>query len=241
MATVRYDEATRIFPKAERAAVDGLTLEIPDGEFLVLVGPSGCGKSTSLRMLAGLEDVDSGSVWIGDRDVTGLPPKLRDVAMVFQNYALYPHMTVAENIGFALKLAHVPKAEIRNRVADAAKMLDLEEYLARKPKAALGRAAPAGGDGTGDRAAAAGVPARRAALEPRREVEGSDADPDRLAAAPARGDDRLRHARPGRGDDDGRPGRRARPTASCSKWTRRARSSPTRPTCSSPASSGRPR
>ena len=138
MATVRYDEATRIFPKAERAAVDGLTLEIADGEFLVLVGPSGCGKSTSLRMLAGLEDVDSGSVWIGDRDVTGLPPKLRDVAMVFQNYALYPHMTVAENIGFALKLAHVPKAEIRSRVAEAAKMLDLEEYLDRKPKALSG-------------------------------------------------------------------------------------------------------
>jgi multiple sugar transport system ATP-binding protein len=138
MATVRYDEATRIFPKAERAAVDELTLEIADGEFLVLVGPSGCGKSTSLRMLAGLEEVDSGSVWIGDRDVTGLPPKLRDVAMVFQNYALYPHMTVAENIGFALKLAHVPKSEIRNRVAEAAKMLDLEEYTARKPKALSG-------------------------------------------------------------------------------------------------------
>src|SRR5579862_3630497 len=138
MATVRYDEATRIFPKAERAAVDGLTLDIADGEFLVLVGPSGCGKSTSLRMLAGLEDVDSGSVWIGDRDVTDLPPKLRDVAMVFQNYALYPHMTVAENIGFALKLAHVPKAEIRNRVAEAAKMLDLEEYLGRKPRALSG-------------------------------------------------------------------------------------------------------
>ena len=138
MATVRYDEATRIFPKAERAAVDGLTLDIADGEFLVLVGPSGCGKSTSLRMLAGLEEVDSGSVWIGDRDVTHLPPKPRDVAMVFQNYALYPHMTVAENIGFALKLAHVPKAEIRERVAEAAKMLDLEEYLDRKPRALSG-------------------------------------------------------------------------------------------------------
>ena len=125
-------------PKSDRPAVDDLTLEIADGEFLVLVGPSGCGKSTSLRMLAGLEDVDAGSVSIGDRDVTCLPPKSRDVAMVFQNYALYPHMTVAENIGFALKLAHVPKAEIRSRVAEAAKMLDLEEYLDRKPKALSG-------------------------------------------------------------------------------------------------------
>jgi multiple sugar transport system ATP-binding protein len=138
MATVRYDQATRIFPRAERPAVDALTLEIPDGEFLVLVGPSGCGKSTSLRMLAGLEEIDSGTVWIGDRDVCGLPPKSRDVAMVFQNYALYPHMTVAENIGFALKLAHMPRAEIKSRVAEAAKMLDLEEYLGRKPKALSG-------------------------------------------------------------------------------------------------------
>ncbi len=138
MATVRYDEATRIFPRAERPAVDGLSLDIADGEFLVLVGPSGCGKSTSLRMLAGLEEVDAGSVYIGDRDVTGLPPKSRDVAMVFQNYALYPHMSVADNIGFALKLAHMPRAEIRSRVAEAAKMLDLEEYLGRKPKALSG-------------------------------------------------------------------------------------------------------
>jgi multiple sugar transport system ATP-binding protein len=138
MATVRYDEATRIFPRAERPAVDGLTLEIADGEFLVLVGPSGCGKSTSLRMLAGLEEVDNGSVWIGDRDVTGVPPKSRDVAMVFQNYALYPHMTVEDNIGFALKLAHVPKKEIKARVAEAAQMLDLAEYLQRKPRALSG-------------------------------------------------------------------------------------------------------
>ena len=109
MATVTYDHATRIYPKSEQPAVDGLTLDIADGEFLVLVGPSGCGKSTSLRMLAGLEEIDSGTVSIGDRDVTFLPPKSRDVAMVFQSYALYPHMSVADNIGFALKLAHVPE------------------------------------------------------------------------------------------------------------------------------------
>jgi multiple sugar transport system ATP-binding protein len=126
MARVSYDEATRIYPGTERPAVDSLDLEVGDGEFLVLVGPSGCGKSTSLRMLAGLEDV------------THLPPKDRDLAMVFQNYALYPHMSVADNMGFALKIASVPKAEIRKRVLDAAKLLDLEEYLDRKPKALSG-------------------------------------------------------------------------------------------------------
>jgi multiple sugar transport system ATP-binding protein len=138
MATVTFDHATRIYPKSERPAVDELSLDVADGEFLVLVGPSGCGKSTSLRMLAGLEGIDSGSVSIGDRDVTFLPPKSRDVAMVFQNYALYPHMSVEDNIGFALKLAHVPKKEIQSRVSEAAKMLDLEEYLHRKPKALSG-------------------------------------------------------------------------------------------------------
>ncbi len=138
MAQVYYDKATRIYPGTERPAVDSLDLEIADGEFLVLVGPSGCGKSTSLRMLAGLEDVNSGSIHIGDRDVTHLPPKDRDIAMVFQNYALYPHMSVADNMGFALKIASVPKSEIRKRVLDAAKLLDLEEYLERKPKALSG-------------------------------------------------------------------------------------------------------
>ena len=115
MATVSFQEASRIYPKADRPAVDALDLEIADGEFLVLVGPSGCGKSTSLRMLAGLEEVDSGSVLIGNRDVTDQPPKERDIAMVFQNYALYPHMTVGENMGFALKLAGVKKTEIATR------------------------------------------------------------------------------------------------------------------------------
>ncbi|TNC28738.1 ABC transporter ATP-binding protein [Amycolatopsis alkalitolerans] len=138
MATITYDKASRRYPGADRAAVDALDLEIADGEFLVLVGPSGCGKSTSLRMLAGLEDVDEGSVWIGDRDVTQLPPRSRDIAMVFQNYALYPHMTVGQNMGFALKIAGKPKSEIKQRVADAAKLLDLEEYLDRKPKALSG-------------------------------------------------------------------------------------------------------
>src|SRR6478609_5039627 len=105
MATVTFDEATRLFPGATRPAVDRLDLDIRDGEFLVLVGPSGCGKSTSLRMLAGLEFVNGGSIWIGDHNVTRLAPKERDIAMVFQNYALYPHMSVADNMAFALKIA----------------------------------------------------------------------------------------------------------------------------------------
>ncbi|AJZ86183.1 ABC transporter ATP-binding protein [Streptomyces antimycoticus] len=138
MATVTYDKATRVYPGTEKPAVDQLDIAIEDGEFLVLVGPSGCGKSTSLRMLAGLEDVNGGSIRIGDRDVTHLPPKDRDIAMVFQNYALYPHMSVAQNMGFALKIAGVNKTEIRQKVEDAAKILDLTEYLERKPKALSG-------------------------------------------------------------------------------------------------------
>ncbi|GAA3760217.1 sn-glycerol-3-phosphate ABC transporter ATP-binding protein UgpC [Microbacterium kribbense] len=138
MASVTFDNATRLYPGGTRPAVDKLNLEVADGEFLVLVGPSGCGKSTSLRMLAGLEEVNSGSIMIGDRDVTDVPPKDRDIAMVFQNYALYPHMTVAENMGFALKIAGVKKEERAARVLEAAKLLDLEEYLTRKPKALSG-------------------------------------------------------------------------------------------------------
>ncbi|HEY5854507.1 MAG TPA: sn-glycerol-3-phosphate ABC transporter ATP-binding protein UgpC [Aldersonia sp.] len=138
MAPVTFDKATKLFPGTDKAAVDKLDLEIEDGEFLVLVGPSGCGKSTSLRMLAGLEDVDYGAIRIGDRDVTSIAPKERDVAMVFQNYALYPHMTVGDNMGFALKIAGLNKSEIARRVSDAAKILDLTEYLDRKPKALSG-------------------------------------------------------------------------------------------------------
>jgi multiple sugar transport system ATP-binding protein len=138
MAAVTFDHASRIYPGNPKPAVDNLTLEVADGEFLVLVGPSGCGKSTSLRMLAGLEDINAGRILIGGRDVTRVPPKDRDIAMVFQNYALYPHMTVADNMGFALKIAGTPKDEIRKRVAEAAKILDLEQYLDRKPKALSG-------------------------------------------------------------------------------------------------------
>jgi len=138
MATVGFDHVTRIYPGSTDAAVNDLNLEIADGEFLVLVGPSGCGKSTSLRMLAGLEDLTAGRVLIGDRDVSRVQPKDRDVAMVFQNYALYPHMTVEDNMAFALKMQGLPKAERTQRVVEAAKLLDLDGLLGRKPKALSG-------------------------------------------------------------------------------------------------------
>ncbi len=133
MAEVRFEQATRIFRGAEAPAVDRLDLELKDGELVVLVGPSGSGKSTALRMLAGLEEVDAGAVYIGERDVTDLPPKRRDVAMVFQNYALYPYLDVRSNIAFPLKMAGVSKAERDRRVERAAEMLGLTALLERKP------------------------------------------------------------------------------------------------------------
>jgi len=138
MASVRFDGASRTYPGGETPAVDALDLTINDGEFFVLIGPSGCGKTTSLRMVAGLETVDDGAVFIGDEDVTKFAPKDRDVAMVFQNYALYPHMTVADNLGFALKMARVAGAQRKERVLEVAKMLQIESLLDRKPRALSG-------------------------------------------------------------------------------------------------------
>jgi multiple sugar transport system ATP-binding protein len=134
MAAVRYDHATRTYEGTEVAAVDALDLDVGDGELLVLVGPSGSGKSTALRMLAGLEPLDGGAISIGDRDVSEVRPRDRDIAMVFQNYALYPQLSVAENMGFALKQHGVPKEERITRVRETARILDLEPYLDRKPK-----------------------------------------------------------------------------------------------------------
>ena len=134
MAKVTFEKVNITYPNAAAPTVKDLDLEIADGEFLVLVGPSGCGKSTTLRSLAGLEPTSSGRILIDDKDVTGLEPGDRDIAMVFQNYALYPHLTVAENMGFALKLAKMPKDELKKKVEEAADILGLSEYLDRKPK-----------------------------------------------------------------------------------------------------------
>src|ERR1041384_6954920 len=133
MAEVRYEQATRTYPGTDVPAVDALDLDIADGELIVFVGPSGSGKTTALRMLAGLEEVDDGAIYIGDREVTYTPPKDRDVAMVFQNYALYPYLTVAANIGFPLRIAKVKRPERDRRVREVADMLGLTDYLERKP------------------------------------------------------------------------------------------------------------
>ncbi len=138
MSSVRFEYASRIYVAGHRPAVDRLSLEIADGELCVLVGPSGSGKSTALRMLAGLEPVDGGKIFIGDRDVTDLAPKRRDIAMVFQSYALYPHMTVAQNLGFALRVKRMPRDEVKRRVDEAARLLELEPYLKRRPRALSG-------------------------------------------------------------------------------------------------------
>src|SRR3989440_7214033 len=132
MAEIEFDDVTKRYADGFEA-VKHLNLDITDGEFMILVGPSGCGKSTALRMVAGLEDISEGELKIGGQVVNQLAPKDRDIAMVFQNYALYPHMTVRENMGFALKLAKAPQEEIDRKVAEAAKILDLEQHLDRKP------------------------------------------------------------------------------------------------------------
>ena len=137
MAAICFEGVSKVYGDGTRA-VDGLDLEIREGEFMVFVGPSGCGKTTALRMVAGLEEISSGSVVIGDREVNDISPKDRDIAMVFQNYALYPHMTVAANLAFGLKLQKLNRDEIERRVQDAAAALDLEDYLERKPKALSG-------------------------------------------------------------------------------------------------------
>ncbi len=137
MAEIAFDGVAKVYDDGTRA-VEDFDLEIADGEFMVLVGPSGCGKTTALRMLAGLEEISEGEIRIADRVVNDLTPRERDIAMVFQSYALYPHLSVYDNIAFSLKLHKVPKAEIDKRVRDAARILDLEPYLKRKPKALSG-------------------------------------------------------------------------------------------------------
>src|SRR3982751_3487016 len=137
MAKVILKDVSKIYPGGVKAVAD-FNLEIGDGEFVVFVGPSGCGKSTTLRMVAGLEEVSGGTIQIGERVVNDVPPKDRDIAMVFQSYALYPHMTVFKNMAFGLKLRGMPKKQINQRVMEAAKILDIEHLLERKPKALSG-------------------------------------------------------------------------------------------------------
>ncbi len=138
MASVTFEHATRVYPGATRPAVDSIDLHIADAECMVLLGPAGCGKSTLLRMLAGLEELDGGRIYIGDLDVTDVPAADRDIAMAFESYALYPHMTVGENMGFALKVLGVPKPERIARIEEAAQLFDLEAVLAKKPMAISG-------------------------------------------------------------------------------------------------------
>ena len=192
MATVELDAVTKVYPNGVEA-VQSVSLEIGDGELMVLVGPSGCGKTTVLRMVAGLEEISDGEVRIGGRVVNDVSPKDRDIAMVFQNYALYPHMTVAQNIGFGLKMRRLPRAEVELKVRNTAKMLGLEPVAGSEAGTALGRAATAGGHGARHRARAEGVPDGRAAEQPGRQAARADARrglPDPAAAGSV---DALRH------------------------------------------------
>ena len=240
MAEVVFNEVDKVYDNGVQAVYD-LSLDVHDGEFLVLVGPSGCGKTTALRMVAGLEEISDGTISIGDRVVNKLTPKERDIAMVFQNYALYPHLNVAENIAFGLRLRKSRSRRSRSASQWAAKMLDLTPYLDRRPKELSGGQRQRVAMGRAIVRQPQVVPDGRAALEPRREAARPDARRHREAPARARDDDDLRHARPGRGDDDGRPRRGDEPRACSSRWTRRSGST-TRPrTCSSRASSARRR
>ena len=200
MAKIVLDGVSKVFGN-DVIAVNNVSLEIGDGEFMVLVGPSGCGKSTILRILAGLEEVTAGEIYIGEKQVTDLQPKDRDIAMVFQNYALYPHMTVEQNLGFGLKLRKTPKDEAQRRVKDVAKILGLDPLMQRKPAELSG--------GQRQRVAMGRAMVREPVAflmdEPLSNLDAKLRVQMRAAAgAPARAprhDDGLRHARPGGGDD----------------------------------------
>ena len=222
-------------------AVDSLDLEIADGEFMVIVGPSGSGKTTVLRIAAGLEEATSGEVWIGDELVNDVPPMDRNIAMVFQSYALYPHMTVYENMAFGLKLHGMKKREIEPRVTPTADDARRSTTCSSGSRPALRRPEATGRDGTRDRPRAGRIPDGRAVLEPRRQAPGRDARVPGDAAPAAEDDDALRHARSDRGDDDGRPGRGHARRPASSRSTSRRRSTTTPSTPSSPASSARRR
>ena len=236
MAGVTFDNVTKVYGDGYPAVSD-LDLDVHDGEFVVLVGPSGCGKTTALRMLAGLEEVSGGEIRIGERVVNDLPPRDRDIAMVFQNYALYPHMTVAENIGFAL--ADAEGAEGGGAPADRGDRPHPRSRRAPRPQAApaVGRPAAARCHGPRDRPRAAGLPHGRAAVEPRREAARSDASRDRPLQRQLARHDVVRHPRSGRGDDHGRSRRGHAQGAAPAVRRAAARSTSGRATCSSRASS----
>src|SRR4030081_1647860 len=176
MAQVSLRKVVKRFDDTE--AVRGIDLDIADKEFVVLVGPSGCGKSTTLRMIAGLEEISGGEISVDGEVVNDVPPKDRDMAMVFQNYALYPHMTVYENMSFGLRLKRYPKDEIARRVREAARILDITELLPRKPPPPPGRPRPARREGPRDRPQSQGFSVRGAALQPGREAARADAHRD---------------------------------------------------------------
>ena len=206
MAQVTLKDLAKKFD--EVVAVRDVNLQIKDKEFMVLVGPSGCGKSTTLRMIAGLEEISSGEIYIGDRLVNDLPPKDRDIAMVFQNYALYPHMTVYDNMAFGLKMRKFPKPEIDTRVREAAQMLGIQELLNRKPRQLSG--------GQRQRVAVGRAIVRHPQVflfdEPLSNLDAKLRVQMRVEleapSRPSRDDRDLRDPRPGRGDDPRRPRRR---------------------------------
>ena len=211
MAAIEFDHVTKRFPDGT-VAVDDIELTVADGEFMIFVGPSGCGKTTALRMVAGLEEITSGEIRIGGRVVNDLEPPDRDIAMVFQNYALYPHMSVADNIGFPLRMQRLKKSETNDRVREVALLLGIDDLLKRKPRELSGGQRQRR-DGSRDHSPSASVPDGRAPLEPRREAARPDAGRAGEASPSAGRHDDLRHARPDRGDD-ARPARR-RPRQGC--------------------------
>ena len=239
MAQVSLRKVVKRFDDTE--AVRGIDLDIADKEFVVLVGPSGCGKSTTLRMIAGLEDITGGEIAVDGEVVNDVPPKDRDMAMVFQNYALYPHMTVHENMSFGLRLKRYPKAEIARRVAGGRPHPRHHRAARAQAAATVRRPAPARRHGPRDRAQSQGVPVRRAAVEPRRQAARADAHRDQARAPEGAHHHGLRHPRPGRGDDPGRPRGGDEPRHASSRSARRTTSITRRRPASSRASSARRR
>ena len=234
---VRLERVTKMF--ADVAAVDDLSLDIEDGEFFSMLGPSGCGKTTTLRMIGGFEDPTYGTVYLGGRDVTDLPPYKRDVNTVFQSYALFPHLDVYENVAFGLRRKKVDKGELETRVKDAMTLVDLDRLREAQAAADVGRPAAAGRARARAGEPPEGAAARRAARRAR--PEAAQADAARAQAHPAGGRHHvhLRDPRPGRGHDDVRPARRDAARARSSSSAPPRTSTRTPPPSSWPGSSGR--